>query len=60
MLFIFLALAVVFGLPIAAGRLTDWWFESLNFADVFRARLMVHRTLFASGAGLFALVTEGE
>jgi uncharacterized membrane protein (UPF0182 family) len=52
-----LVVVIVLGLPIATGLLADWWwFESLNFEAVFLTRLTTQIALFASGAGLFALV----
>lgn len=60
-IFIGLVVAVVLGLPIATSLLADWWwFESLNFEDVFLTRLTTQIMLFASGAALFALFVGGN
>lgn len=59
--FIGLVVVVVLGLPIVAGLLADWWwFESLGFEEVFSTRLTTQIALFASGAGLFALIAGGN
>ncbi len=60
-IFIGLALVVFLGLPIITGLLTDWWwFESLNFEDVFLTRLTVQAAFFAAGGVLFTLAVGGN
>lgn len=60
-LIIGIGLLVVFGVVIATGLLTDWWwFESLGFLDVFLTRLTAQVALFAAGGGVFALTFVGN